>query len=124
MVKSKETGSANDVNCVLQLTEAEKRSKEVIDGARKRKAYLIKKAKDDSTREIEAFRKENEMSLARAQKDYDLGNNTNAAQLDKTLQLKQAELYRAYQAGMRGTLETILRTILTVQPEFHENLRE
>ncbi|CAF1013307.1 unnamed protein product [Brachionus calyciflorus] len=114
--------STTDANCIVMLTDAEKRARGIIDAAKKRKQALLKKAKDESTAEIDKFRKEHEENVAKLQKQYSTGQDTDALKIDKDLEVKKIDLRQAFKANGQATLKHILEIILNVEPKVHENL--
>ena len=114
----------SDSSFVVQLTDAEKRAREVIEDARRRKAIRLKKAREDSTKEIEDFRKLCDDNLDKLNKDHTLRQATNAIQFEKDLQAKRIELGNAYTRNFTAAYESVLDKMLDVKAELHKNLRD
>lgn len=114
--------SSTDGSCIIMLTDAEKRAREVIDAAKKRKNGLIKKAKDESSQEIEAFKKELESNFANVIKQYSTGQDTVAIKVDRDREIKKIELISAFKSKSPATLKFVINSILNVDPKCHENL--
>lgn len=109
---------------IIMLTEAEKKARDVIDAAKKRKAVILKKARDDSTHEIEEFRKEREHALKSLGEKHAYSKDTAVNQFQADLEHKKAELAANYKAHSEATLNAILYGIQNVKPKFHENLKK
>lgn len=112
-----------DANCIVMLTDAEKKARTIIDAAKKRKQALVKKAKDESSVEIESFRKEHEEAVAKLLKQYSTGQDTDVVKIEKELEIKKSELKNAFKTNNQATLKHIIQLIVSVQPKFHENLK-
>lgn len=108
---------------IVMLTEAEKKAIEVIDAAKRRKATLLKKARDDSNTEIEEFKRERDASLKKLQTEFVNNKDISVAQFQKDLDFKINQLKSSYQQNYEKSLGKILYNLTQVNPKCHENLK-
>lgn len=127
MSKSKQNteslGDFSDASCILKLTEAEKRAREVIDAARNRKSAVMKKARYECMIEVEEFKKECEINFNKLQKNSANDHDTNAGEIEKELNNKCNELKNHYKSHSSSALEMVLEVVAKVKPESHHNYR-
>jgi ATP synthase subunit G len=113
--------SSNDG--ILVLTQAEKRASEVTEQARKRRAQLMKKAKDESLFEVDSYKKSCEEHMNRLSKDYNMGQDLIVNKFNKDTQEKSVELRKQYERNYEQILASILDKTMRPKAEFHENLK-
>lgn len=123
MPKTVEKQVSIDHNCISALTQAEKNAKSVLEQARKRRAALLKKIKDDSTAETEAYKRACEDHMNRLQKDYNSGQDLTLNKFNKETSDRHAEMRRQYEQTYRAVLQSILEITIKPLPKFHENLK-
>ncbi|RNA17900.1 V-type proton ATPase subunit G [Brachionus plicatilis] len=122
MTKTENNTACSDGSCIVMLTDAEKRARTVVDAAKKRKIVLMKKAKEESTNEIENFRKQNEQTISKLLKEYSSGQEQNVCHIEENLKSKKALLSEEFKLHQNSTLDFILELVMHVEPKVHGNL--
>ena len=105
------------------LTEAEKKAREIVESAKKRKATMLKKAREDSANEIDEFKREREGMLRTIQAEHSNSKDMSTVQFQRELETKKGELKASYNDNSRKTLELILNNLTQIDPKCHENLK-
>lgn len=108
---------------IVMLTEAEKKAREIVEAAKKRKANMLKKAREDSANEIDEFKREREGLLRSLQAEHTNNKDMSAVQFQRELESKKGELKASYNDNARKTLELILNNLTQVDAKCHENLK-
>lgn len=124
--KDKEASDSNNSSngaLIVMLTDAEKRAREVIESAKKRKAIVLKKARDDSATEIDEFKKERENFLKNMHVEFANTKDNNALQFQRELESKRNELNAGYKQNVDSTLKMVLDKITNIEPKCHGNLK-
>lgn len=121
--KTEKQADMSDFDCIVALTDAEKRAKKILEQARKRRTQLLKKAKEDSEAEVDAYRKSCEEKMIRLQQDYSGRKDLIVSMFSKETSERHRELRRMYEISYKSVLVNILEKILKPEPEFHENLK-
>jgi V-type H+-transporting ATPase subunit G len=115
---------AENSQMIALLIEAEKKASGVIEVAKRRKAATLKKARDESTAELERYRKQLENDFAHIQKDFHSSKGQDADRVEKELQKKRADLGQAFKEHSALTLKHVLDIVINVNPEVHQNYRK
>ncbi len=117
----KELDSATN-NAISMLIRSENKAKEAIDQAKKRRANLMKKAKDDSLLEVDSFRKDFEEHINRLAKDYNFEQDLMAKKINKDTHEKSVNLKNRYENNYKQILASIIDRVMSPDVKFHENL--
>jgi ATP synthase subunit G len=127
MNKSKQNteiiGEFSDASCILKLTEAEKRAREVIEAARNRKSAVMKKARYECMMEVEDFKKECEINFNKLQKNSANDHSTSASEIEKDLNTKCNDLKNLFKIHSSAALEMVLEVVAKVKAESHQNYK-
>lgn len=113
---------SSDGDCIVMLTDAEKKARLTIEAAKKRKMTLMKKAKDDSAGEIEIFRKENEQAVNKIMRELSNGQEQTVSRIEQNFQNKKSILNEEFKLNRLATLNFILQLVLNIEPKTHGNL--
>jgi ATP synthase subunit G len=115
--------SSNDFDAFLALAKAEKEAKLMIDEARKRRLAILKKTKDDSFNETEAYRRACDDHMKKMTMEYSTGQDLVVNKFIQETNQKHAELRRQYESSYKYVLQTLLDRVIHPKLEYHENLR-
>jgi V-type H+-transporting ATPase subunit G len=114
----------NNSQLITILLEAEKKASVMIDAAKKRKLNMLKKARDDSTKEIDEFKKQLENDFKSKQKTYENNKGADAAQINREMQKRIQELNKLYKEHSASTLHRVVDIVVDVKPVVHQNYRK
>ncbi|EPQ19447.1 V-type proton ATPase subunit G 3 [Myotis lucifugus] len=108
---------------IHQLLQAEKRAKDKLEEAKKRKAKRIRQAKEEAMVEVDQYRmqkdKEFRMKQAKA-----MGSQSNLAEEMEAQALERiTELTGSYRRCLEGVLAQVLGLVCDVRPGLHLNYR-
>jgi ATP synthase subunit G len=109
-------------NAISMLIKAENKAKEAIDQAKKRRANLMKKAKDDSLLEVDSFRKDFEEHINRLAKDNNFEQDLMGKKINKDTHEKSVNLKNLYENNYKQILTSIIDKVMSPDVKFHENL--
>ena len=122
MTKSKKEDDATaTISCVSSLMDAEKRARDLIEGSKKRKQANLKKARDDSTRVIEDFKKECEENLKRLEMTVKSNQGSSFTQMEKDAERNIQKLRDNYKNNSHVALQAVIELVALVKVEHHEN---
>ncbi len=116
-----ESPTKSDHLCIKQLSEAEKRAKQVVEEARKRRMVLMKKARDESTRELDSFKKNCETRLDKIVRENSSSQSSDAANFDKEMESKRSELNRMFNERFDLTFDFVIGIFDDIKAQSHEN---
>ena len=124
MTKSKkEDDAAATVSCVTSLLDAEKRAREIIEGSKKRKLAHLKKARDESSKVIEDFKKECDENLKRLEVSAKNSQGNTMSQMEKDLNGNIQKLRDNYKNTSNIALQRVLEFVSQVSVEHHTNFK-
>ncbi|XP_019606376.1 V-type proton ATPase subunit G 3 [Rhinolophus sinicus] len=108
---------------IHQLLQAEKRAKDKLEEAKKRKVKRIKQAKDEAMVEIDQYRMQRDKEFRMKQSKI-MGSQSNLSEEieEQTLE-KIKELHGSYNKYMESVLTQVLNMVCDVKPEIHMNYR-
>ena len=115
--------SSSDAIYVVQLTDAEKKARDIVDSARRRKLAHLKKARDESGIEVDLFKRQCEENLTRILKENASGQDLTINQFEKDLDIKTNELKQLFMLNFQSTLNNVCNIVFDIQVKFHENLK-
>ena len=121
--KHDEFATTTDSSCVLNLMEAEKRARDLIDAAKKSKQATLKKARDDSNLEVEKFKKECDDNLKRLETALKNTQGNDIDHIEKDLIKKSSILKENYRSHSLVVLQDVLEMVVNVQVEYHQNFK-
>ncbi|XP_005375191.1 PREDICTED: V-type proton ATPase subunit G 3 [Chinchilla lanigera] len=108
---------------IHQLLQAEKRAKDKLEEAKKRKGKRLKQAKEEAMAEIDQYRMERDKEFQLRQSKI-MGSQSNISEEveEQTLQ-KIQEMSRSYNKYMESVLKQLLSMVCDMKPEIHINYR-
>ena len=112
-----------DSNFVAQLIDAEKRARDIIEAAKKRKLAKTKKARDLALTETESFKSECESKLAKFVNNQGINKNATSNAFAQQLSKKTNDLKSAFEKNKKTVIQFIINKVMDVTVEPHENLR-
>ncbi|NWR62455.1 VATG3 ATPase, partial [Bucorvus abyssinicus] len=108
---------------IQQLLQAEKRAKDKLEEAKKRKGKRLKQAKEEAIAEIDHYRLQREKEFRNKQSNV-MGSQGN---LSAKIEEQTAETIRSitssYHKNMESMMKKLLSTICDINPEVHPNFR-
>ncbi|XP_043936188.1 V-type proton ATPase subunit G 3-like [Protopterus annectens] len=108
---------------IHHLLQAEKKAKEKLDEAKKRKGKRLKQAKDEAMAEIERYRLKRENEYKKKQTDT-MGSHGNlSVQIEEQTKIKHQALKRDFQQNKDAVLKKLLDLVCDIKPEVHANYR-
>lgn len=113
----------NDSHFVHQLSEAEKRGRELVDNARRRRVLILRKAKDEANREIELFKSECDKRIDEMRSSIEHTKDDIVHRIDHEHTEKIDELNRLYELNAPNVIHFIIDTVVDAKPVINKNLR-
>ncbi|KFO28604.1 V-type proton ATPase subunit G 3 [Fukomys damarensis] len=108
---------------IHQLLQAEKRAKDKLDEAKKRKGKRLKQAKEEAMAEIDQYRMEREKEL-RLRESKTMGSQSNISdELEDQTRHKIQELNGSYNRCVESVTAQLLSMVCDMKPEIHVNYR-
>ncbi|XP_004625371.1 V-type proton ATPase subunit G 3 [Octodon degus] len=108
---------------ISQLLQAEKRAKDKLEEAKKRKGKRLKQAKEEAMAEIDQYRMERDKELQLRQSQI-MGSQSNISdEVEEQALEKIQELNRSYNKYMESVIQQLLSMVCDMKPEIHTNYR-
>ncbi|NXG81288.1 VATG3 ATPase, partial [Baryphthengus martii] len=108
---------------IQQLLQAEKRAKDKLEEAKKRKGKRLKQAKEEAIAEIDHYRLQREKEFRNKQTNV-MGSQGNlSAKIEEQTTETIQNLMSSYHKNMESMMKKLLSTICDINPEVHPNLR-
>ena len=117
-------GSENNAVLIALLMDAEKKASNIIESAKRRKAAALKKAREDSEQELGQYKKNLENEFQYKQKEFQNSKGQGQAQVERELEVKQANLNKAFKDSSNTTLDHVLNIVINVGAQVHKNYRK
>ncbi|XP_006012346.1 V-type proton ATPase subunit G 3 [Latimeria chalumnae] len=109
---------------IQHLLQAEKRAKEKLDEAKKRKGKRLKQAKDEAMAEIDQYRLQRENEFRHKQASI-LGSQGNlSAKVEEQSTAKSQTLTSTFHLNKEKVIQGLLDMVYNIKPEVHCNFRE
>ncbi|XP_062973480.1 V-type proton ATPase subunit G 3 [Elgaria multicarinata webbii] len=106
---------------IQQLLHAEKRAKDKLEEAKKRKGKRLKQAKEEATAEIDHYRLQREKDFRHNQSDV-MGSQGNLSlKVEDETAVKIRDLTSNYHHNMEGVTGHLLDKVYNINPEIHSN---
>lgn len=112
-----------NAHLIALLIEAEKKASAVIEVSKKQKAAGLKKARDESTAEIELYRKLLESEFQRKTREHINSRDTDATQIERDTELRKATLGKLFKENSINTLGLVFDTVVNIKLESHQNFK-
>ncbi|NXF52683.1 VATG3 ATPase, partial [Oceanites oceanicus] len=108
---------------IQQLLQAEKRAKDKLEEAKKRKGKRLKQAKEEAIAEIDHYRLQREKEFRNKQTNV-MGSQGNlSAKIEEQTTETVRNLTSSYHKNMESMMKKLLSTICDINPEVHQNFR-
>ncbi|XP_049663709.1 V-type proton ATPase subunit G 3 isoform X2 [Accipiter gentilis] len=108
---------------IQQLLQAEKRAKDKLEEAKKRKGKRLKQAKEEAIAEIDHYRLQREKEFRNKQTNV-MGSQGNlSAKIEEQTTETVRNLTSSYHKNMENMMKKLLSTICDIKPEVHPNFR-
>ncbi|NXT03428.1 VATG3 ATPase, partial [Jacana jacana] len=108
---------------IQQLLQAEKRAKDKLEEAKKRKGKRLRQAKEEAIAEIDHYRLQREKEFRNKQTNV-MGSQGNlSAKIEEQTKETVRNLTSSYHKNMESMMKKLLSTIYDINPEVHPNFR-
>ncbi|KAM6343196.1 VATG3 ATPase, partial [Uria aalge] len=108
---------------IQQLLQAEKRAKDKLEEAKKRKGKRLRQAKEEAIAEIDHYRLQREKEFRNKQTNV-MGSQGNlSAKIEEQTKETVRNLTSSYHKNMESMMKKLLSTICDINPEVHPNFR-
>ncbi|NWI31511.1 VATG3 ATPase, partial [Sula dactylatra] len=108
---------------IQQLLQAEKRAKDKLEEAKKRKGKRLRQAKEEAIAEIDHYRLQREKEFRNKQTNV-MGSQGNlSAKIEEQTAETIRNLTSSYHKNMESMMKKLLSTIYEINPEVHPNFR-
>ncbi|NXV13684.1 VATG3 ATPase, partial [Cepphus grylle] len=108
---------------IQQLLQAEKRAKDKLEEAKKRKGKRLRQAKEEAIAEIDHYRLQREKEFRNKQTNV-MGSQGNlSAKIEEQTKETVRNLTSSYHKNMESIMKKLLSTICDINPEVHPNFR-
>ncbi|XP_005540391.2 V-type proton ATPase subunit G 3 [Macaca fascicularis] len=108
---------------IYQLLQAEKRAKDKLEEAKKRKGKRLKQAKEEAMVEIDQYRMQRDKEFRLIQSKI-MGSQSNLSdEIEEQTLGKIQELNEHYNKHMESVMNQLLSMVCDMKPEIHVNYR-
>ncbi|KAM5144439.1 V-type proton ATPase subunit G 3 [Callospermophilus lateralis] len=108
---------------IHQLLQAEKRAKDKLEEAKKRKGKRLKQAKEEAMAEVDQYRMQRDQEF-RLKQSKIMGSQSNVSyEIEEQTQGKIQELNGSYNECMEDVIKQLLMMVCDINPEIHMNYR-
>ncbi|XDA81976.1 hypothetical protein R6Z07M_011873 [Ovis aries] len=108
---------------IHQLLQAEKRAKDKLEEAKRRKVKRLRQAKEEAMVETDQYRMQRDEEFRQKQAKI-MGSQSNVLEEIEVQTLgKIKELNASYSASMESVINELLSIVCDVKPEIHVNYR-
>ncbi|XP_065793632.1 V-type proton ATPase subunit G 3 [Muntiacus reevesi] len=108
---------------IHQLLQAEKRAKDKLEEAKKRKVKRLRQAKEEAMAETDQYRMQRDEEFRQKQAKI-MGSQSNILEEIEVQTLgKIKELHASYSKSMESVINELLSIVCDVKPEIHVNYR-
>uniref|UniRef100_A0A8D2ATR6 V-type proton ATPase subunit G n=1 Tax=Sciurus vulgaris TaxID=55149 RepID=A0A8D2ATR6_SCIVU len=108
---------------IHQLLQAEKRAKDKLEEAKKRKGKRLKQAKEEAMAEVDQYRMQRDKEF-RLKQSRIMGSQSNVSyEIEEQTFGKIQELNGSYNKCMERVLKQLLSMVCDIKPEIHMNYR-
>ncbi|XP_035189398.1 V-type proton ATPase subunit G 3 [Oxyura jamaicensis] len=108
---------------IQQLLQAEKRAKDKLEEAKKRKGKRLKQAKEEAIAEIDHYRLQREKEFRNKQTNV-MGSQGNlSAKIEEQTTEAIQKLTSSYHKNKESMMKKLLNMIYDINPEVHPNFR-
>ncbi|KAM6415084.1 V-type proton ATPase subunit G 3 [Rhynochetos jubatus] len=108
---------------IQQLLQAEKRAKDKLEEAKKRKGKRLKQAKEEAIAEIDHYRLQREKEFRKKQTNV-MGSQGNlSAKIEEQTRESIQNLTSSYHKNMESMMKKLLSVVCDISPGVHPNFR-
>ncbi|EMP32220.1 V-type proton ATPase subunit G 3 [Chelonia mydas] len=109
---------------IQQLLQAEKRAKDKLEEAKKRKGKRLKKAKEEAIAEIDHYRLQREREFRHKQSNI-MGSQGNlSTKIEEQTTEKIRDITSSFHKYMENIMKQLLNMVYDIKPEIHPNYRD
>uniref|UniRef100_F7EFU5 V-type proton ATPase subunit G n=1 Tax=Monodelphis domestica TaxID=13616 RepID=F7EFU5_MONDO len=106
---------------IQQLLQAEKRAKDKLEEAKKRKNKRLRQAKEEAMAEVDQYRMQKEKEF-REKQSLVLGSQSNLlGEIDAQTTGKIQKLTSNYNESLESVMKKLLSMVCDLKPEIHKN---
>ncbi|KAF7243484.1 V-type proton ATPase subunit G 3 [Varanus komodoensis] len=106
---------------IQQLLQAEKRAKDKLEEAKKRKGKRLRQAKEEATAEIDHYRLQREKDFRHKQTHVMGSQGDLSVKVDDETSKKIQELTRNYHHNKESVIGHLLDKVYNINPQIHSN---
>ncbi|KAF5913997.1 hypothetical protein HPG69_010155 [Diceros bicornis minor] len=108
---------------VHQLLQAEKRAKDKLEEAKKRKGKRLKQAKEEAMAEIDQYRMQRDKEFRLKQSKIMGSQSSLSEEIEEQTRGQIKELNGSYNKYVENVMNQLLSVVCDVKPEIHMNYR-
>ncbi|XP_074817290.1 V-type proton ATPase subunit G 3 [Natator depressus] len=109
---------------IQQLLQAEKRAKDKLEEAKKRKGKRLKQAKEEAIAEIDHYRLQREREFRHKQSNI-MGSQGNlSTKIEEQTTEKVRDITSSFHKYMENIMKQLLNMVYDIKPEIHPNYRD
>ncbi|XP_032048659.1 V-type proton ATPase subunit G 3 [Aythya fuligula] len=109
---------------IQQLLQAEKRAKDKLEEAKKRKGKRLKQAKEEAIAEIDHYRLQREKEFRNKQTNVMGSQGDLSAKIEEQTKETIQKLTSSYHKNKETMMKKLLNMIYDINPEVHPNFRQ
>ncbi|KAM9186709.1 VATG3 ATPase, partial [Asarcornis scutulata] len=109
---------------IQQLLQAEKRAKDKLEEAKKRKGKRLKQAKEEAIAEIDHYRLQREKEFRNKQTNVMGSQGDLSAKIEEQTTETIQKLTSSYHKNKESMMKKLLNMIYDINPEVHPNFRQ
>ncbi|XP_068546189.1 V-type proton ATPase subunit G 3 [Anas acuta] len=109
---------------IQQLLQAEKRAKDKLEEAKKRKGKRLKQAKEEAIAEIDHYRLQREKEFRNKQTNVMGSQGDLSAKIEEQTTETIQKLTSSYRKNKESMMKKLLNMIYDINPEVHPNFRQ
>jgi len=102
---------------IKQLLEAEQKAQEIVNNARKEKAALLRRAREEAEKEVSAYRAKRQKEYEQKLEDQSKGDTASTDDLRKKADQEIVKIEEALQKNTEKVIELLLNAVKTVELE-------
>ncbi|XP_069897571.1 V-type proton ATPase subunit G 3 [Dipodomys merriami] len=114
---------ASQCQGIQPLLQADKRAKDKLEDAKKRKVKRLKQAKEEAMAETDQYKMQSDEQFRLKQSKLMGSQGDLASEIEEQTQGKIQELNRSYNQCMESVMKQLLSAVCDMKPEVHVNYR-
>ncbi|XP_040841138.1 V-type proton ATPase subunit G 3 isoform X2 [Ochotona curzoniae] len=108
---------------IHQLLQAERRAKDKLEEAKKRKGKRLKQAKEEAMAEIDQYKLQRDKDFRMKQSKAMDSQGDLSDEIEEQTQQKIRQLKANYNKHMESVMKQLLNMVCDIEPEIHANYR-